>query len=76
MSAVQYPNAKCRNIFLFFIFVVIEKENAETVFMFFLGGQPDIVQPYETSVPSPSHLELSSLRNEAYDDEGDNTTLL
>ena len=36
-SAAQYPNAKCGNIFLFFIFVVIEKENAETVFMFFFS---------------------------------------
>ena len=34
-SAAQYANAKCGNIFLFFIFDVKKNENAETVFMLF-----------------------------------------
>ena len=36
-SGTQYANAKCGNIFLFFIFDVMKKENAETVFIVFFS---------------------------------------
>ena len=36
-SATQYANAKCGNIFLFFIFDVIQNENAELVFIIFFN---------------------------------------